>query len=244
MTPISLQEMDSVKLMNRIDTKFTTSIDNLPLILEKVRTLYKVQVVGDEVVNHYKTLYYDTEDVKMYVAHHNRKLGRQKIRTRHYFLTGQYVLEIKNKSNKGRTKKKRVDISPELFERVTEDAVGIPFLQKESRTEYTKLLPQVENDFYRITLVNNGMSERLTIDFNIKFTNHQTGIDGEIPKLMIIELKQDGNQYSYFRELLREFRIKPMGISKYCIGTVLTNPSVRHNRFNNKLRKLNNKIIK
>jgi hypothetical protein len=48
---------------------------------------------------------------------------------------------------------------------------------------------------------------------------------------------------SYLRELLREFRIKPMGISKYCIGTVLTNDKVKRNRFNNKFRRLTNKIL-
>ena len=243
MRPVTLEEMDGVRLMNRIDTKFTASVRMLPLLLERMKSRYRVQVVGEEVVNHYATLYYDTEDVQMYVQHHNRKLCRQKVRVRHYFLTGQYVLEIKNKTNKGRTKKKRIVIDPDFFERVTEDERNVPFLKEKVWVDYTTLLPQVANDFKRISLVDNNFKERITIDFDIKFQNRQTGVESEMPNLMIIELKQDGSYYSYLRELLREFRIKPMGISKDCIGTVLTNDKVKRNRFNNKFRRLTNKIL-
>ena len=41
-TPISLKNMDGVKLMNRSDTKFTFSSQKLPILLEKLIPFYNV----------------------------------------------------------------------------------------------------------------------------------------------------------------------------------------------------------
>jgi hypothetical protein len=49
-------------------------------------------------------------------------------------------------------------------------------------------------------------------------------------------LKQDGNIPSYFKQVLLDMRIHPYRISKYCLGTMLTNPDVKMNRFKKKLR--------
>ena len=56
---------------------------------------------------------------------------------------------------------------------------------------------------------------------------------------MIIELKRDGLMPSKMQHILRDMRIFPMKISKYCIGVAMTIPQVKHNRFKEKLVKLN-----
>ena len=38
--------------------------------------------------------------------------------------------------------------------------------------------------------------------------------------------------------IMLELRIKPLKISKYCIGTALTTPEVKQNRFKAKIHKL------
>ncbi len=53
---------------------------------------------------------------------------------------------------------------------------------------------------------------------------------------MIIELKQDGKVASKLKDFLAESRIPAIGISKYCLGTILTDPFVKSNRFKPKLR--------
>ena len=40
--PISLQEMDNVKLMDRTDTKFTFNIRELPAVLQEAKSDYKI----------------------------------------------------------------------------------------------------------------------------------------------------------------------------------------------------------
>ena len=43
--PVSLEEMSGIRLMNRTDTKFVTSLDKLSLILQFSVTDYRVQEV-------------------------------------------------------------------------------------------------------------------------------------------------------------------------------------------------------
>jgi len=234
--PIDLSEMSAIKLMNRIDTKYLTNVRFIPELLEKATASYRAQVIENNPVALYRTLYYDTADMEMYVMHHNRKLQRQKVRTRTYLSSADLsFLEIKNKTNKGRTKKKRIEISPENFFDFRLDQNAVAFLHSHSAYNSGVLLPQLANQFERITLVNNDKTERLTIDYNLCFENKTTGKSIALPDIAIIELKQDGLCHSQFKDFLLEARIKPKSISKYCLGTILTNENVKKNRFKRKL---------
>ena len=95
--------------------------------------------------------------------------------------------------------------------------------------------PTVRNHFHRITLVNYEKTERLTIDFDVRFHNFETESRAETGDLVIIELKRDGNVYSPVLDILRRLRIKPSGFSKYCIGSVMTNKGLKHNMFKEKM---------
>ena len=235
-SPISLEEMKAVKLMNRIDTKYLVSCDRLPEILSQLTGHFYVQELAGRRVAHYHTLYYDTPDVQMYHVHHAGKLNRQKLRARIYCETDTAFCEIKTKNNKKRTKKKRVELELNDFGNMLQNPEIHEFVSKKLWYDPALLVPQVENEFDRITLVNMGKTERLTIDMNIHFRNRYTHNDAEVPHLVIIELKQDGNIPSYFKKVLLDMRTHPYRISKYCLGTMLTNPSVKMNRFKKKLR--------
>jgi len=108
-SPISLKEMEGVKLMNRIDTKYTFSIDLLPTIMQLIKADYKVLEIDGNRKSSYKTLYYDTKEFSLYTKHHNGQLNRYKIRHRTYQETGDGFLEVKFKTNKGRTIKRRIE---------------------------------------------------------------------------------------------------------------------------------------
>jgi len=242
MAPISLDEMQTVKLMNRVDSKYLLNKELLERLMLLAEPDFYVQTIDDQQLAPYKTLYFDTEDVAMYTMHHNKKLNRQKLRTRCYRSSQTTFCEIKNKLNTGRTKKKRVVIRPEQYDCIFEDPEVVQFIRKNLRFKIEDLQPHVENEFSRITLVNKEKTERITIDGDIHFVNHHTGNKADISELVIIEVKQDGNQASHFKNLLRELRIKPMRISKYCLGTLLTNPQVKYNRFKQKIRYINKLI--
>ena len=108
--PISLDEMKSVRLMNRVDNKFVTTIPRLLQLLELAKEEYFMQEIDGKRNSAYTTLYYDTPSLDMYIMHHNGCLGRQKVRVRQYVDSGQMFLEVKNKNNHRRTRKKRITI--------------------------------------------------------------------------------------------------------------------------------------
>ena len=94
---------------------------------------------------------------------------------------------------------------------------------------------QLENRFDRITLVNKGKTERLTIDTNLRFHNIVTDSYRFMDGAVIIELKRDGNVPSPILRMLRDLRIKPHGFSKYCIGSAFTNEALHRNRIKPKM---------
>lgn len=235
---ISLGEMDSVKLMNRIDTKFLISASQLTDLLTKAIEYYRVVEINGDRVTPYTTIYYDTTDAEMYTMHHNGKLNRFKIRTRSYINSGLAFLEIKRKNNKGRTSKKRIKIENELFHTMAFQDKEQDFIGSITPYQVSGLEPQLQNYFQRITLVDKALTERVTIDFGLEFDKVGTGFHKSVDGLVIVEMKQDGACNSHFRKFLNELRVIPGSMSKYCLGMVLLNPDLKNNRFKKKIRKI------
>ena len=228
---ISLTEMKSVRLMNRVDTKFVTTMPRLLQLLALARGEYFAQDVDGVRNSAYTTLYYDTPGLDMYIMHHNGCLGRQKVRVREYLDSHLMFLEVKNKNNHRRTRKKRIAI--EEFN--IDGQAKRDFLQGLCWWDVDTLEPALRNWFTRITLVNKTMTERVTIDTGLRFHSFRSGIDTSLDQAVIIELKRDGNQPSPLLTMLRELHIHPHGFSKYCMGTALSNPGVKQNRLKPKL---------
>lgn len=237
--PISLVEMDRVKLMNRIDTKFIVGYHQLPEILTKASSAYRILEIDSSRVSPYSSIYFDTTDVQMYTMHHNGKLNRYKVRMRLYLQLGDTYLEIKRKNNKGRTSKKRISISREHFESLNLDEIERVFIRDKTPYELENLKPQLQSVFHRITLVDYNETERVTLDIELNF--RKIGVNTYVPmdRIVIVEIKQDGAASSSFRKLLDEASVSPNSISKYCLGMMLTNPGLKYNRFKEKIRLIN-----
>ena len=169
----------------------------------------------------------------MFRQHHCAHFPRTKVRARTYLDSGHCFLEVKKKDNHGKTRKKRIEIPS--IEAVINDHYGEEFLMERTGYTFKEIIPTVENNFHRITLVNDAKTERLTIDFGIHIRNHETGAEADFDNLVIIELKRDGRVHSPILALLRQLRIKPSGFSKYCIGSALTNDNLKINRFKKRL---------
>ncbi|MCH5226364.1 MAG: VTC domain-containing protein [Muribaculaceae bacterium] len=235
MKSITLEEMSGVKLMNRIDTKFLTTLPVLFNLLELANDKFMVQETNNLRNSPYYTRYYDTPEALMFYDHQRGKKSRRKIRIREYLNSGvNPFLEIKDKNNKGRTKKKRVIMNE------SKDILDYKeFIGQHSEFNAENLFERIENYFNRITLVNNELSERITIDTSVKFYNFVSGRKISIPELVIIEWKRDGlSAKSRLKPILQQLRIKESGFSKYVIGTALTDPSLPQNRLKPRLHQL------
>jgi hypothetical protein len=165
--PITLEQMSGVKLMNRTDTKFVTNTEKLRQLLLLAQQDYYVQEIDGERNLEYDTTYFDTTQFDMYNQHQWGHTNRQKIRFRTYCISGLQFMEVKTKNNHGRTKKKRIEVGDMNLK----DAEKRLFLGKHLRYGVDTLQPALNNHFSRITLVNKGKTERLTIDSGLSFRN-------------------------------------------------------------------------
>ena len=233
--PISLEEMDRVKLMNRTDTKFAFHYYKLAVFLAEIKSHYQILTINGTNTPHYESLYFDDNQFKFFKDHHNGKGDRFKVRIRKYVESNLFFLEIKHKF-KGRTDKKRIET---LDFHSNFDKDQKEFILKQMK-EDVNLQPTMWNSFQRITLVHKTLNERLTLDFNIEF--HFDSIEKKFPHLIIAELKQEElNRNSPFYVLMKKQQIRPYRLSKYCLGSVelYGEEKLKFNRFKKKLLFLN-----
>ena len=85
--PISLEQMSSVKLMNRTDTKFVTTQQRLQQLLTMALKDYYIQEIDGQRNLEYDTTYFDTRGFDMYCEHQHGHANRQKIRFRTYCIS-------------------------------------------------------------------------------------------------------------------------------------------------------------
>ena len=227
MPTILLEQMGKIKLMNRTDTKFLTNKEGLRKVLELAKEEYYVQEIDGKRIAHYRTTYWDSDAHDFYIMHHNGHKPRMKVRVRTYEdSNGLTYLEIKRKDNHGKTKKKRIQVKSQTE---IKESGGDTYLYEQTGIPLAALHPCLQNYFKRITLVNKGKTERLTIDYDIQYTNFETNKTADSGNLVIIELKRDGLVYSPIKDILSALRIRPHGYSKYIIGSFMTNQSLKSN---------------
>jgi hypothetical protein len=230
--------MDSVKLMNRSDTKFVFGLEVLLKVLPKLQEYYKILEIDGIRLSAYRSLYYDTDDFLFYTQHHNGKTNRNKVRFREYLDSGLCFLEVKRKNNKGKTIKKRIKV-PTIEEQLEGDSRA--FVTKVVGQDYS-LIPKHWNSFKRMTLVHKTQKERLTIDVDFNYKDFEQ--EGTIEGMIIAEVKQERkSRSSDFMRLIKEEGIQPFRISKYCMATASLYPQLKRNNFKRKflhLSKINN----
>lgn len=236
-SPITLAEMEKVKLMNRIDVKFIFTDGILGDILNAIKDDYYILVAGGTRIANYITLYFDTSDNQFYLHHHNGKNNRYKVRYREYVDSKLTFFEIKYKNSKGRVVKNRIEVDAIKQELGPEEMEMV----RKKISKKIVLEPRLENRFNRVTLVAKEGIERVTLDFNLRYSiaSENEGF----PNLAIAEIKQERySRSSKIMQTLRTFGIRPDRMSKYAIGMSIFSGE-KANNFKEKNLKIN-KIIK
>lgn len=225
--------MDSVALLNRVDTKFLTDVGHLLDIMKSVQADYRILEIDGRRKNTYETVYFDTQDLRFYTNHHRGKNNRYKLRQRKYVESDLAFMEVKFKNNKKRTIKNRIEIDG--IEMVIDDE-ALEFVHETSHIN-TDLQPMLVNGFTRITLVNKNFPERLTIDLGLHFKANNKEL--QLERTVIIEAKhEDLNRKTPFMRALKERLIRPTRISKYCFGMAMTNEELKQNRFKHRINRI------
>jgi hypothetical protein len=229
---ISLKEMDSVQLMNRTDTKFIFNVSHLNDILNSSCQNYRVLEINAIRDFSYHTTYLDTKNYYFLNQYLLLRPNRHKVRYRIYEVSGLSFIEVKCKTAKDRTLKYREE------NKLTDsrpDEKAVKFLTKHIGCIAESISPVLVNRFQRITLVNLVTKERITLDYNISFSD-RSGILVELPKLAIAEIKSEGSaNQSPFISILKKKLIRQTGFSKYSVGLVLLKPMAKANILKEKL---------
>lgn len=229
--PVSLNEMDSVALLNRVDTKFIMTTGQLLRALGAVRARYHMLSVDGRRLNHYRTLYFDTPDFALYNLHVTGRAERYKVRSREYTDTHLAFLEVKHKTRKDRTIKERIATAEQLVDLTPQIA---RWLEAAAPLDGGALEPKLWNTFTRITLVSRERCERVTLDVDLTFYNgdRAEALDG----IAVAEVKRAaGHAESPFLAQMRAQRIRPQGFSKYCLGVALLYDQVKKNTLKPKM---------
>jgi hypothetical protein len=231
--PITLSEMEHVKLMDRTDTKFVFSSDQFDVVMNTLLPYYRILEINAVRFNRYQTLYYDTPELALYYKHHVGKLNRYKVRHRSYLESGIGFLEIKFKNNKGRTIKTRMKQGTAPIQWQSEN---IHFFEQHLPFFAANLAPIIWINYKRLTLVSKTSAERVTIDLELEFKHAQ--IHKTVQHLIIAEVKQEKRSASAFLKVMKQHHIREGSISKYCMGVASMVNDVKTNNFKQKLRVL------
>lgn len=232
--PITLKEMEDVKLLDRVDTKFTFHVGLLDEILEEMVPDYRILEVHGIRGNHYETLYFDTNGFNLFSLHHKGCYSRYKIRYRRYVESDLCFFEVKVKNNQGRTIKSRIR-RPEFETSISGEAEAL--LKKATPLVAADLAPALWVHFTRLTFVNKHDPERMTIDLDLSYQKGETKVG--LANLVVAEVKRGrSTAFSPFVELMRRRRLWEGSMSKYCFGVTQLYPSVKMNLFKERVKQI------
>ncbi len=223
---VTLEDLTG-NLQDRYDEKYILPEPLYGDFLEQLGEYYRVLEVDGVRDYRYVSSYLDLPGFPMYLAHHNGKKNRYKVRYRRYVGSGKVYLEVKHKINKGKTLKSRMEVEREKNEPEGEE---IPFLREKTPYDPLMMRQVLQVSFTRITLAAPDGRERITYDHSLRFRAGEQ--EKDLPGLGVLEIKHSGRKnLSPMTRLLNRYRIFPQGFSKYCTGILLFYPGVKYNRF-------------
>lgn len=232
--PCSLGDLGETALMDRTDTKYVLPLELGLQALKELNPHYQMLEIEGKRLQPYNTLYFDTPELFFYRQHLRNQAVRFKLRIRSYLVNGLTFLEIKQRTNKGRTVKERIQIdSGSLM--LDPEAMG--WAVDRLPAQAWPLVPMLSNQFCRTLLVNPVKAERITLDFNLEFKGK--GEEVGVGPLVVAEVKRRSiREDSEFIHWLHTAHQRPSSLSKYCLGLVLLNPEIKSNKFKPSLLRL------
>jgi hypothetical protein len=227
MSSVSLAELDAVALQNRIDSKYVLHENDMMTLFPCLLENYKVLSINGLRTFTYENNYFDTKDLLFYKDHHNGYTNRIKVRSRKYVESNLCYFEIKKKEKVNRTNKHRVCLDSIVSE-INEEKQDL--VQSFTRKNLNDLKLILKNNFKRITLVNNDFTERVTIDFNLQFSDKNNEVNFD--NIVVLEIKQSKTtQVSPLVAFLRENNTREHSFSKYIFGVISLKPDMKKNNF-------------
>lgn len=238
--PISLSQLNaSVSFLKRIDTKYLVHVKDLAKIVEELEKDYFVLDIKWIRIFNYDNIYMDSKALDFYYAHERGDDVRVKVRTRHYVDSDLCFFEYKHKEGE-LVRKFRYQEDVALFGKMDDEATRFfttLYGSLMQGAEKLTISPTMRTTYRRFTLCSKANDERITIDFDLSFSDptDPNTKSIELPHLAIIEAKSSERD-SRSAELMKRFDIeRASGCSKYCLGLIYFDRVTSHERFDNTL---------
>lgn len=220
-TPISLEALDErAALLRRVDTKYVLSREQLLRFLERLTTDHDALEIDRRRRFGYRSMYFDTPDLRTFHDHVAGRRPRFKLRTRCYLDSGGCQLEVKVKTADDETHKRQEEHAPDDAERLDADALRrIDEVLDDAGVEpVDDLRPVLATEFDRLTLAARDGGTRITCDLDLRLVRADGGGSVRLrDACAVLETKSEDGDSPADRALERE-GIAPVSMSKYRTG--------------------------
>jgi hypothetical protein len=221
---LSLDEVEErAPLLRRVDTKYLLSCDQLEALLRRLERDHDALEIDGRRRFRYRSVYFDTPDLRTFHDHVAGRRPRFKLRTRCYPDGGGCRFEVKVKTEEDETDKRQVDHPPEAPDRLGEDARRLvdEALSDAGTERVGDLNPVLRTEFERLTLVARDGTARVTCDLDLELERLPDG-----PRIrlrgdrVVLETKSEDGE-SAADVALAEQGVDPVSLSKYRTGVDL-----------------------
>lgn len=232
--PISLADLVAdAGLMTRLDRKYLLPIAALDSLVGQLDPRTRVLEIEHERTFRYRSMYFDTPDLKSYHTAAQPRRRRFKVRTRSYVDTGGAFVEVKLRGPRGVTAKSRREIAADDVNQLTPaarcDVAGMLEAGSIDAEIAWQLQPTVTSTYERTTLLAHEGYARATIDTELAW-HDRSGGRLRLPEMAIVETKSSLQPSEIDRRLWR-MGYRPQSMSKYGTGMAALHPYLPSNRW-------------
>lgn len=220
-------------LRTRVDRKYLLDLDALTAVLGDLPEGLRVLDIDGRRSFDYESVYFDTERLRCFHDHAHGRRRRFKVRSRSYLDSGECLLEVKRSGARGETVKTRY--AHALVDRYALRGPATAAVQAQVPVDLATLAPRVVTTYRRSTVLDDLGESRFTVDVDLGFAageRQSTAPAG----LVLVETKTPGAPARLDRALWRR-GLRPLSISKYCLGAAILDPTLPASAWNRPLRR-------
>lgn len=223
-------------LQTRVDRKYLLEPAQFQMLAGRLGDSFRVLEIDGRRQFGYESVYFDTRELDLFRAHRQGQRLRYKARTRTYVESAECMFEVKLKGRRGETVKHRMPYDVRHRQQLNVEAAR--FLGDLLHEAYGKpvpvLQPVVTTAYSRATLVDLEAGARMTCDVDLVCFDDAAST--RAADMVLVESKSSGSG-SLADQVLREMHVRPIAISKYCIGIALLHRHLAANKWNRTLRR-------
>ena len=220
---ISLDELDArAELLKRVDVKYLVPQGDFAALLDALAADHDVLDIDGRRRFAYRSVYFDSADLRCYRDHVDGARPRFKARTRCYLDTGACHFEVKLKTRDDQTDKRQLDHPPDADDRLPAAARELldRTLAETGIQPVGPLAPVLCTLFDRITLAARSGGSRLTCDLALRLAQPD-GAEARLDERLVLVETKSADGRSGADDVLRRLGVLPLSLSKYRAGIEL-----------------------